>query len=271
MSSNAILHTPDAGDARLAGCDVIYSPAGQAGEYSPVTLNIYRGCGHGCKYCYVPAAIRMKRDVFDAGALPRKDFLNRLRRDAEKCQAAGFSEQILLCFTTDPFHPGDTNLTRQTIEILREHNLGFCTLTKGGKRALRDLDLFRPDRDAFASTITSLDDATSLNWEPNAALPADRIAALKAFHDAGIFTWVSLEPTLDAETSLKIVKESHHYVDLFKIGKLNYAKNVTEWKEYTLRMIELCSELGVKHYIKRDLAKYLPVNYSNPLRVRQHN
>jgi DNA repair photolyase len=78
------------------------------------------------------------------------------------------------------------------MEILREYNLGFCALTKGGTRALRDLDLFRPDRDAFASTITSLDEATSLHWEPNAALPADRITALKAFHDAGIFTWVSL-------------------------------------------------------------------------------
>jgi hypothetical protein len=38
-----------------------------------------------------------------------------------------------------------------------------------------------------------------------------------------------------------------------------------------MRMIDLSSELGVKHYIKRDLAQYLPANYSNPLRVQQHN
>jgi hypothetical protein len=81
----------------------------------------------------------------------------------------------------------------------------------------------------------------------------------------------SLEPTLDAETSLAIVKETHQLVDLYKIGKLNYAKSEIEWQEYTMRMIDLSSELGVKHYIKRDLAQYLPANYSNPLRVQQHN
>jgi hypothetical protein len=133
MSSFAVSPTGDAGHARLAGCDVIYSPAGQAGEYSPVALNIYRGCGHGCKYCYGPATIHLKWDVFNAGALPRKDLLKRVRHDAEKCQAAGLTDQILLCFTTDPYNPGNTNLTRQTMEILREHNLGFCALTQGAQ------------------------------------------------------------------------------------------------------------------------------------------
>jgi hypothetical protein len=67
------------------------------------------------------------------------------------------------------------------------------------------------------------------------------------------------------------VKETHKFVDLYKIGKLNYAKSDVEWQKYTIRMIDLCSELGVKHYIKRDLAKFLPAKYSNPLRVQQHN
>jgi hypothetical protein len=35
-------------------CSVIYAPKGQAGEYAPYALNLYRGCGHGCAYCYVP-------------------------------------------------------------------------------------------------------------------------------------------------------------------------------------------------------------------------
>lgn len=67
----------------------------------------------------------------------------------------------MLSSTTDPYHPGDTTLTRQALEVLLAHGLGTCTLTKGGTRALRDLDLFRPDRDAFASTLTSLDDEFS--------------------------------------------------------------------------------------------------------------
>ena len=82
---------------------------------------------------------------FDRGASPRKSFsLAGLRKDAIKYRAAGITDQIMLTFTSDPYHPGDTELTRQTIEILVEHGLAFCTLTKGGTRALRDLDLLPP-------------------------------------------------------------------------------------------------------------------------------
>jgi DNA repair photolyase len=258
----------------VRGCQYICAPAGQAGEYSPLAANPYRGCGHGCSYCYVPGVLKMKRAEFDKGAVPREDFITHLTNDAVKYQAAKKTDQqVMLSFTTDPYHLGDTSLTRQTIEVLQAHGFGICTLTKGGTRALRDLDLFRPKRDAFASTLTSLDDKFSRKWERNAALPGDRIKALKAFHKAGIFTWVSLEPTLSVEASLAIVQTCHGFVDLFKIGRANYLKGLTtttDWKQYTERMIELCAKLKVAHYIKKDLQPYLPAGYPNPLRVEQH-
>jgi DNA repair photolyase len=254
--------------------DYIYQPAGQAGEYSAWAANPYRGCGHQCCYCYVPTATFQKRPDFDAGAFPRPDFLNGLLRDAKRLQATGFSEQVMLSFTSDPYHPGDTTLTRTTLETLAAHGMGFCTLSKGGTRALRDLGLFRPKRDAYAATLTSLDDAFSLKWEKKAPLPADRIATLKAFHETGIFTWVSLEPTLDVEASLAIVEETHGFVDLYKVGKANYVKEITrttDWEDYTHRMIDLLSRLGATHYIKKDLQEFLPPGYPNPLRVPQHH
>jgi DNA repair photolyase len=259
--------------AGIKGCSIIYAPAGQAGEYAPLATNPYRGCGHGCAYCYVPSVLRMDRREFDEGAVERAKFMDGLLKDARKYQAAGITEQVMLSFTTDPYHTGDTTLTRQTLQVLREHGLGFCTLTKGGTRALRDMDLFRPDRDAFASTLTSLDDSFSLKWERNAALPADRLAALRRFHAAGIFTWVSLEPTLDVESSLRIVEETHAFVDLFKIGRVNYLPmtRTNDWRAYTERMVELCQRLGVQHYIKKDLQPFLPAGYPNPLRVPQHH
>lgn len=258
----------------LPGCSYIYAPAGQAGEYSPLAANPYRGCGHGCAYCYVPNVLKMPRAKFDEGAVLRPDFFHNLRKEAAKYQAAGINEQVMISFTSDPYHLGDTMPTRETLEILRDHGLGFCTLSKGGTRALRDLDLFRPERDAYAATLTSLDDAFSLKWERKAALPGDRIATLKAFHAAGIFTWVSLEPTLDIESSLEIVRATHGFVDLFKVGRANYLKELTkttDWKGYTERMIELMAQLGQRHYIKKDLQGYLPEGYSNPLRVAQHH
>jgi DNA repair photolyase len=257
----------------IKGASYIYAPAGQAGEYAPLACNPYRGCGHGCAYCYVPLVTKQPRPEFDGGAYLRPGFMDGLRKEAAKYQAAGITEQVMLSFTSDPYHRGDTDATAETLRILIEHGLGICTLTKGGTRALRDLWMFRRHRDSFASTLTSLDDRFSEKWERNAALPEDRIAALRAFHTAGIFTWVSLEPTLDIESSLAIVQATHRFVDLYKVGRVNYLPmtKTTDWASYTLRMVELLDRLGAKHYIKKDLQPYLPKGYANPLRIQQHH
>lgn len=258
----------------MKGCSYIYEPKGQAGEYAPLAANPYRGCGHACAYCYVPLVTKQPRPEFDQGAVERKDFVKHLTADARKYEAAGIDEQVMLSFTTDPYHPGDCSLTSVVLEILKGHGLAFCTLTKGGTKAWEDAHRFRPDRDAFASTLTTLDDAFSRKWERRAALPGDRLRALQAFHERGIFTWVSLEPTLDVEASLAVVEATHGFVDLYKVGRANYLKEITrttDWRDYTLRMIDLLNRLGKKHYIKLDLQPFLPADYYNPLRVPQHH
>jgi len=232
-------------NAELAGCKYIYAPSGQALEYAPLASNPYRGCGHGCSYCYVPLAINIDHAEFHAGARPRKDFLVKLRRDAQKYQAAGVTEQVLFSFTTDVYQPFDRSLTRPSLEIIQGHGLGICVLTKGGTRALEDIDLYRPNRDCFASTLTSLEAAFSEKWEKNAASPEDRVAALKAFHERGIFTWVSLEPTIDVESSLAIVKATHGFVDFYKIGRANYLKEITRTTDWR------CAPSAGKHRYRR--------------------
>lgn len=255
----------------VAGCKYIYAPAGQAGEYSPLAANPYRGCGHKCAYCYVPNVLRMKRPEFDAGAVERPDFLRNLVVDAKKYQQLGITEQVMLSFTTDVYALDATSLTQATIRALQEHGLGVCTLTKGGSRALRDIHLFRPERDAFASTLTSLDEEFSLKWERGAASPGDRIATLRRFHDAGIFTWVSLEPVLDTAATLQIIRETHRFVDLFKIGRVNYVDltKTTDWRRFTADVLQVVSDVGARHYIKADLQPFLPPGYDNPMRVKQ--
>lgn len=258
----------------VKGCNYIYAPAGQAGEYASLACNPYRGCGHGCVYCYVPLVTKQARPEFDNGAVLRGKFFAGLLRDAKLYCQVGSHEQVMLSFTSDPYHLGDTEPTRKSLKILIEHGLGICTLTKGGTRALRDIDLFRSTRDSFACTLTSLNDDFSKKWERHAALPGDRIAALQKFHSAGIFTWVSLEPTLDVESSLNIVRATHAFVDLYKVGRVNYLPmtKTTDWRDYTLRMIDLLNQLGARHYIKKDLQEFLPIGYPNPLRTDQfHN
>lgn len=223
--------------------------------------------------CYVPQVLKMPRAEFDAGAVERPGFLGKLERDAAKYAALGVSEQVMLSFTTDPYHPGDTSLTRATLEVLADYDLPFCTLTKGGNRAVRDIDLFDKKTCAFATTLTTLDDAFSRKWERGATLPKERIDTLWHFRSAGIFTWVSLEPTLDVASSLAIIEHTHEFVDLYKIGRANYLPmtTATDWQDYTLRVLETANRLGARHYIKKDLQPFLPVGYVNPEHIAQHH
>jgi DNA repair photolyase len=163
-------------------------------------------------------------------------------------------------------------MTTHTIKSLHAAGLGVCCLTKGGLRSFQDIDLLNPKTDAFATTLISMDDSFSSKWEPGASSATDRVASLKAHHHKGIFTWVSLEPTISAEESIRVIRETHEFVDLYKVGKANYialAKTI-DWEDYTHRVIKLMAELNQKHYIKKDLQCYLPRNYYNPLRIKQH-
>jgi DNA repair photolyase len=244
----------------------IYQPKGQAQEYGEWASNPYRGCGHKCAYCYVPAVLRMKREDFDAGAKLRDGFMKAFEHDAKRMQAAGQSVNIFFCFTTDMYNLFVNEPTREILEMTHQYGHSFTVLTKGGDRALRDIDLYTKS-DHFASTLTSLDDKFSKLWERGAAMPEERIDTLKKFHDAGIFTWVSLEPTLDAETSIEIVRQTHAFVDFYKIGRVNYLPmtKTTDWKSYTVDMLDVITRLGVKAYFKKDLQEYLPDGYENEM------
>lgn len=263
----------------VKGADVIYRPAGNAGEYAPLATNPYRGCGHECLYCYVPLATKIDRSFFNEGAILRNDYFGRLAKDCERYRRAGVynrhpADQVFITFSSDPYHHGDTLPTAATMLMLREHGMAYCTLTKGGHRSLRYMHLYRRERDAYAATLTTLDDRFSMKWERRASLPQERLDALAKFHEAGIFTWVSLEPTLDVEASMEIVKATCSFVDLYKIGKANYLKEITrttDWRDYTLRMVDLLTRLDKRFYIKRDLQEWLPAGVANPLRVSQHH
>jgi len=244
---------------------LIYEPRGQAREYAPLACNVYRGCEHACCYCYAPSATRRERDDFIRPS-PRKGFIAKLRKEAAKRKAKG---QVLLSFTCDPYQPIEQQfrITRQTIQILHTHGFTVQILTKGGSWALQDLDLLGP-KDAFATTMTLLDKTRSLEWEPNAALPADRVATIRAMHEAGIPTWVSLEPVIDPRDALTIIHETYRFVNLYKVGKLNYSEQLPDhlrrqvsgidWYRFAKDVVCLLNDVKVPYYVKDSLRSYLP-------------
>lgn len=238
---------------------VIYRPKGRALEYSFLALNLYRGCSHRCGYCYVPGMLRMSRQQWESlTPQARGDVTAQLRRDAK--QFAGTNERVLLCFTSDPYSPeaAASRVTRQALAILRYYDIPFQVLTKGGTRATQDFNLYGR-YDAFATTMTfsAEDEHTWCRYEPGAASPADRYKALVMAKEHGIETWVSLEPVLDPDQSLKVIEETHGFVDLYKIGILNHVPNDTNWRRFGTKAIELCQKYGKRYYVKHDLARHL--------------
>lgn len=236
---------------------IIYPPAGRAKEYCELAVNLYRGCGHGCIYCYAPSATRSDREKFYTQPQPRVDVINKLRKQLKTYEG---DKPILLSFTSDPYQPLDEELqlTRQAIKLLKDNGQKIVILSKGGKRMERDYDLL-DNEDFVGATLTFVNEKDSLEWEPGAALPSERMSALKKAKSMGISTWASLEPVIDPEQSLEIIRQTHEYIDLYKIGVLNYHKKAkeTDWYKFADEVMKLLKLYGNKYYIKNDLKPYL--------------
>lgn len=233
----------------------IYKPAGKAAEYSPLALNLFNGCVHGCKYCYAPAAARRKAADYHTRVFPYLDVLKNVRRDVKNLDG---SQNVLLCFMGDAYQPVAEvmELAHQCIEVIIAAGVPVTVLTKGGMRAARDFDLLaKNQKSEFAATLTFNDPAESLKWEPGAALPADRLKALKTAHDMGIKTWVSFEPVIDPAAVMRLIRDTSRFVDLVKVGKWNYDRGAAaiDWAAFREEVKFLLDGLGKPYIPKRDL------------------
>lgn len=236
---------------------VIYEPRGAALEYSPLAVNLYSGCTHGCKYCYVPKCLRQTPERFHSSVSDR-NILKQLEEDCAEMRESNDSREVLLCFTCDPYHNGDTSLTRKALELFDEYRIKAQILTKGGTRACRDFDLILKNGWKFATTLVFSKEASRREWEPNAAPLADRVEAIKRAHALGIKTWVSIEPVIYPGQALYIIERLSDFVDFWKVGKINHFPEIerqADWKQFTSDVIRLIPP--EKRLIKASLQKYM--------------
>lgn len=235
---------------------LIYRPKGRAGEYAEWACNLYDGCTHGCRYCYVPLCRHVDRAEFHAGCRPYPDVLARLEKDAGKL-VGKIATPILLSFTSDAYQPGAT-ITREAIRILKAHGFAVCILTKGGLRATRDLDLLTP-ADVVASSLTIAENKRA-DWEPGAAVAWERIELLRRAKERAIQTWASLEPVIDPAWTFAQMRLAAGKCDLFKIGTMNHmgrAAPTVAWRAFALEAVALCRELNTAYYLKNDLWEFV--------------
>lgn len=243
---------------------IIYEPTGRAREYSPKALNIYLGCSHGCRYCYAPHAIQKSKDEFFSSPSPRPGLIGRLKKQLE---TEDISEQVLISFVGDAYceSADGGEAVRDILRLLLDHHVPVAILTKGGRRCLRDLDLFREFGSGImvGATLTFADPDLSMEWEPHAALPSERLETLLSLKENGIRTFASFEPVIDPAQSLRVMRESLSMdcIDLYKIGKLNGMPSIErgiDWTAFLRDSLALLRPAGKEVYIKDDLAKAAP-------------
>jgi DNA repair photolyase len=244
---------------------LIYEPKGKAREYSPLALNIYGGgCDHGCGYCYCANMGRAFGRPWTNTATPRD--MSGLAREAAKAR-----RQILLSFVGDPYCAAEEThrRTRKALTILRDAGCSVAILTKGGTRCLADMDLFTGwpgGRIKVGATLTMFGNERSAEWEPGAATPIDRIAALRDLHRSGVKTWASIEPVIYPLDSLEMIAASLTYVDAYKVGKWNHDPRADkiDWHAFARSAVDLISAAGKALYVKADLRPHLPTGYLTP-------
>lgn len=171
------------------------------------SINAYRGCEHGCVYCYA----RPTHAYHDLS--PGLDFETRLfaKPNAAELLRETFARPkyvpttLAMGTNTDPYQPIETRyrITRSILETCLEARHPV-TITTKSDRVVRDLDLLAPLAElglvAVAISVTTLDPVLSGKLEPRAASPAKRLAALKKLAAAGIPVHCSVAPIIPAIT-----------------------------------------------------------------------
>jgi DNA repair photolyase len=171
------------------------------------SINPYRGCEHGCIYCYARPShgyLNLSAGIdFETKLFAKTNAAELLRRELAK---AGYvCSPINLGANTDPYQPIERRyrITRSILEVLAEHRHP-CTIITKNALIERDLDLLVPMAraklvHAFVS-VTSLDNRLASTLEPRASAPHRRLQAVARLNEAGVPCGVMVAPIIPMVT-----------------------------------------------------------------------
>ncbi|HPX57149.1 MAG TPA: radical SAM protein [Syntrophales bacterium] len=210
-------------------------------------MNPYRGCSHGCRYCY---AAFMKR--FTGHREPWGEFVD-VKINAPELLAKEIERKpvgrVWVSGVCDPYQPVEKEyrLTRKCLEVLLGAGWPVTVQTKSSL-VLRDIDLLRTSGNVEAGfSITTADEKIRQIFEPGASPIGERIEALNALHGRGIKTFAMIAPILPGAERLPDALEGA--VDYVLVDRLNYHYANRVYREQNLAWAvenRFFSEMGRK-------------------------
>ena len=175
------------------------------------SINPYRGCEHGCIYCYARpshAYLNLSPGLdFETRLFYKADAAALLER--ELCAPSYRCSPITIGANTDPYQPieREYRVTRSIIEVLAKYRHPFSIITKSALIE-RDLDLLAPlARDKLVAvfvSVTTLSNELKRTLEPRTASPAARLRAIRSLSAAGIHTGVMVAPVIPVLTDWEL-------------------------------------------------------------------
>ena len=177
------------------------------------SINPYRGCEHGCSYCFARpthAFYGLSSGLdFESRLFYKPDAVERLRKELDDPKYC--PDVIALGTNTDPYQPveREQRLTRQILEVLAEYNHPFGIVTKSDL-VLRDADIIGPmaakGMAVVTLSVTTLDRNLARKLEPRAPTPSKRLAAIGSLSALGIPTGVLAAPMIPSLNDMELEK-----------------------------------------------------------------
>jgi DNA repair photolyase len=160
---------------------------GRSTEY---TANLYRGCTHGCVYCYAPSLIHDERKwgAYVDAKINAPAVIDRELRRAKK-------QVVFISSASDPYQPVEAKykITRKVLCVLLKHDFPVLILTRS-PLILRDLDLLKQFR--WLRVGVSITTVPTKFYEPGVPSLDTRLQTLAKLSNNGITTWVSMAPII---------------------------------------------------------------------------
>ncbi|MBA3595233.1 MAG: PA0069 family radical SAM protein [Pseudomonadota bacterium] len=223
------------------------------------SVNPYRGCEHGCIYCYARPThsyLNLSPGLdFETKIIAKRNIVQALRADLAK--RSYVPKLINIGSATDCYQPveRELRLTRSVIELMQEVGHPFSLVTKSSG-VERDLDLIAPmaarKLAAVYVTITTLDGDVARKLEPRAAAPHRRLRTIRTLAEHGVPVGVSLAPhipfvTDDMEQVLEAAWEAGARSAFYHVIRLPWevAPLFKQWLEvhYPMRAARIMSHI----------------------------
>jgi DNA repair photolyase len=190
-------------------------------------IDPYIGCEHHCLYCY---ALNGAQTDWAQEIRIHEDFAPRLKQELDGLSPQGF----YFGWNSDPYQPAEKEhrQTRQALELLASHGSSACILTKSDL-ASRDIDLLtQMPGSSVGFSFAFQDEETRQIFERKASPNAKRLAALKAFKQAGIETYVLITPVLphltDVEAQVDMLSTDADTIWLYPLSMAS--EQDTNWR-----------------------------------------